>query len=399
MNDGSDFQDTQVERNIVPQLEGLNKGHSPGSTLWISDRNKHPPSMTHRQLDDSAEMDSGNSMDRFRDHGIDWNVTQPMNYMSTQSQSALASLERHPLAKPVERPTSTMETSQNTLSGSKSYLDFQQAHNINALIHPNIFDDSTFHDMSPIEYDSTTDMPFNGYQPRRRRVSIANGQISKLINFEASSHYDRLDDHNDEYERVSSTQQNNSPIISHEDIPFDYNNEESMGPGPNMLNVASTNRSINAAIQEPLVQDSSGGASKSPNHEQQGRPLPAEMPFLDQQFIYNNGVVPNANHSPLPGSTAWKKERSLERNRIAAFKSRQRKRQAHQNLQETIIKQEQHIKNLSKKIEKYEKVFERCKSHLFHKKEDAGSVLGLLKLFNDIDSLDVKDIQTLKIED
>ena len=396
MDDRSDFQDTQVETNIAPRLDNLNKDESSGSTLWISDKDKRPPSLSHSELDDGAQMDSGSSMARFRDPGIDWNVTQPMNYIPTQTLSAFASLERHSLAKPIERPTSTMETNPSTFSEGKNYLDFQQAYNTNALVHPNVFDDNTFHDMRPFVYDSTTEMPINGYQPRRRRVSLANGQISKLINYEASSQYNGLDDDNDEYEQFSP-QQNNSPMISQEGMPFDYN-VEGIGSGPNMLNVASTDRSIDASLHEPLVQAPSG-APKSTNLQQQGRPPTTEMPYLDHQFIYNNEIVPNPSHGPLPGSTAWKKERSLERNRIAAFKSRQRKRQAHQNLQETIGNQEKHIKELSNKVEKYEKVFERCKAYLSQRKEDTGSIFGLLKLFDDIDSLDIKDIQTLKIED
>ncbi|KAH3669080.1 hypothetical protein OGAPHI_001676 [Ogataea philodendri] len=55
-----------------------------------------------------------------------------------------------------------------------------------------------------------------------------------------------------------------------------------------------------------------------------------------QPLLYNNEVIFNPNAGPIHGTTAWKKQRILERNRIAASKCRQKKKVRQEKLQHDI---------------------------------------------------------------
>ncbi|KAG7882188.1 hypothetical protein KL905_000318 [Ogataea polymorpha] len=59
-----------------------------------------------------------------------------------------------------------------------------------------------------------------------------------------------------------------------------------------------------------------------------------EQGVPQQQLFYNNEVIFNPNAGPIHGTTAWKKQRILERNRIAAFKCRQKKKVQQEKLQQ-----------------------------------------------------------------
>ncbi|KAG7699137.1 hypothetical protein KL930_002076 [Ogataea haglerorum] len=59
-----------------------------------------------------------------------------------------------------------------------------------------------------------------------------------------------------------------------------------------------------------------------------------EQGVPQQQLFYNNEVIFNPNAGPIHGTSAWKKQRILERNRIAAFKCRQKKKVQQEKLQQ-----------------------------------------------------------------
>ncbi|KAK8440418.1 hypothetical protein B9J08_03520 [Candidozyma auris] len=84
----------------------------------------------------------------------------------------------------------------------------------------------------------------------------------------------------------------------------------------------------------------------------------AGVPPPNHQLIYNNEVIYSADGGPIPGTAAWKKERLLERNRIAASKCRQRKKQAQQQLQNNISKYEREMKEQRQTLDRYEKLLE-----------------------------------------
>jgi hypothetical protein len=72
-------------------------------------------------------------------------------------------------------------------------------------------------------------------------------------------------------------------------------------------------------------------------------------------------LAANTQGNPIPGTTAWKRARLLERNRIAASKCRQRKKVAQLQLQKEFneIKDENRI--LLKKLNYYEKLISKFK--------------------------------------
>lgn len=69
----------------------------------------------------------------------------------------------------------------------------------------------------------------------------------------------------------------------------------------------------------------------------------------EKPLIYNNEVIFNPNAGPIPGTAAWKRQRILERNRIAASKCRQKKKNLQRRLQqdvETLRKKNQYLEEV-----------------------------------------------------
>lgn len=185
----------------------------------------------------------------------------------------------------------------------------------------NPFDVNSYPMTNPPIFDSTLMLPYTSEGvPRRRRVSISNGQIGQ--------------------------------IVSHEAVVWDGDGdnlmEEVFYPGAQVPPATQTNVPI------PPVGGAVGAAPMqgSPFGLQQQTPVHSDdtaisgMPAPNQQLIYNNEVIYNPSNGPMPGTAAWKKERLLERNRIAASKCRQRKKKAHQQLQDTIVQYEKELKEI-----------------------------------------------------
>lgn len=216
------------------------------------------------------------------------------------------------------------------------------SHGHHFLVFHNAFDVNSYPITNPPIFDSTTMIPYinNDGVPRRRRISISNGQIGQIINHEAffdsdggSSPYDdfippqnqaptapvnNLNDNTTPVENFGLAQ----PAINHQPIATNG----STFPPVNRAEITSNNVFPEAAGVPP------------PNH----------------QLIYNNEVIYNPNNGPIPGTAAWKKKRLLERNRVAASKCRQRKKQAQQELQDNNSKFEVQITKQQIKIKKYD---------------------------------------------
>lgn len=88
----------------------------------------------------------------------------------------------------------------------------------------------------------------------------------------------------------------------------------------------------------------------------------AGVPPPNHQLIYNNEVIYNPNNGPIPGTAAWKRDRLLERNRIAASKCRKRKKQAQQQLTEDLNDLKMENSHLREKLENYDKFFNLIQS-------------------------------------
>lgn len=84
----------------------------------------------------------------------------------------------------------------------------------------------------------------------------------------------------------------------------------------------------------------------------------AGVPPPNHQLIYNDEVIYNPNNGPLPGTAAWKRDRLLERNRMAATKCRQRKKQAQQQLVDDLKDMRSENDQLRAQLDTYEKFFQ-----------------------------------------
>ncbi|EGW34620.1 uncharacterized protein SPAPADRAFT_130700 [Spathaspora passalidarum NRRL Y-27907] len=166
----------------------------------------------------------------------------------------------------------------------------------------NPFDINSYPITNPPIFDSTMLLPItpDGI-PRRRRISISNGQIGQIVNHEA--YFEAI--------AVAPPQQS-------------MQNQMQVIPPP----------------------------AQVPAQQEQSKTQFAGVPPPNHQLIYNNEVIFNPNNGPIPGTAAWKKERLLERNRIAASKCRQRKKQAQMELQNNIDKLEAELKDRDLKIQK-----------------------------------------------
>lgn len=115
----------------------------------------------------------------------------------------------------------------------------------------------------------------------------------------------------------------------------------------------------------------------------------AGVPPPNHQLIYNDEVIFNPNNGPIPGTAAWKKERLLERNRIAASKCRQRKKQAHLKLQDNISKFEKELQSKTDSINNLIKIIKFYNKNLKNYFETGNDDdLQELKKYIEIDDLE-----------
>ncbi|CUM65499.1 uncharacterized protein PRCAT00003144001 [Priceomyces carsonii] len=204
------------------------------------------------------------------------------------------------------------------------------------------FDITSYPMTNPPLFDTTMMLGYNDGVPRRRGLSISNGQIGQImqnINHDTGEH--RNDDFIETETHVSNqsannrhqNHQNHKQVIAH-------STEASHNPLPVLLNGSKNTYS-------PSVQPSDDDLLTSA----------AGVPPPDHLLIYNSEVIYNPNNGPIPGTAAWKKERLLERNRIAASKCRQRKKQAQKQLEDAVQAYEQEISGYMSKIQVFEKLF------------------------------------------
>lgn len=205
----------------------------------------------------------------------------------------------------------------------------------------NPFDFNSYPMTNPPLFDSTMMVPYtlSDGVPRRRRLSISNGQIGQITNHEASLDT-RANENND---RTSGTIRPGSVApLDRSDFPLEVQQPTPDGDGATPVNAAGV---------------------PPPNH----------------LLIYNNEVIFNPNDGPIPGTAAWKRERLLERNRIAASKCRQRKKQAQQNLQESISKYEKLLEESEHQVERYQVLVTKFKEVIKQTIDSKGADLSALE--------------------
>lgn len=163
-----------------------------------------------------------------------------------------------------------------------------------------------------------------GPQPQRnpqRRLSISNGQISQITQMAHSS------------QGLGSGHGHHHPqhVPFNDDMMFNSSQAQQQAPvAP--LPVQIQPQQIPLQIP-PLTPD------EQPRLQQRPSAMAVDFNGVPTQpLIYDNEVIfdPNPQNGPIPGTTAWKKQRILERNRLAASKCRQKKKHQQKKLAEEL---------------------------------------------------------------
>lgn len=253
------------------------------------------------------------------------------------------------------------------------------------MTNPPLFDQSMFYNFNQ-----------GGPPTLRRRISISNGQIGQIINHEAifDENYDLISDaptpveltqpqsKDDFNQSLPINQSINQPFLDSKLNYVDYNQKvvpnvpQQQFPAQLPPNPVSTSSNTATATSQPPTVPSTGGVTGPPNGSattQTTQPSTqnssekdhtsfAGVPPPHHQLIYNNEVIFNPNGGPVPGTAAWKRDRLLERNRIAASKCRQRRKQAQQQLLDDVKELKDENEILKAKLENYEKLVKLMKN-------------------------------------
>lgn len=311
-------------------------------------------------------------------------------------------------------PMAQLPGQRGPVNGAQVVLDPSQTHHLHHLRpnyrHSGNFTRLAFH--NPFEMNSypitnppildSTVIPY-GDLSLRRRISISNGQIGQIVNHEAIFlDDDLLDDLNDLSPYMPT--QNGPPAAAPDQriLLFDVGSQSQSQSHSVQLHQLQQLQQLFAQVPRPLQgpvitahQSNQHGGLRAPFQEMAhlsslATPGPpplgptdvnppasqdmAGVPPPNHQLIYNNEVIYNPNNGPIPGTAAWKKERLLERNRIAASKCRQRKKHAQQQLQDSMNKSKEKIKDQVERLQKYEQllsIYNAALAKHFDTKSDA----------------------------
>ncbi|OBA21011.1 hypothetical protein METBIDRAFT_78107 [Metschnikowia bicuspidata var. bicuspidata NRRL YB-4993] len=204
------------------------------------------------------------------------------------------------------------------------------------------FDPNLYPLTNPPLYDPTM-LPLGPQGgPRRRRISISNGQIGQIVNHEA---FYLDDDSLDEYYDSAGGR---PPAHAHAHAPLPHDDDAPLAPRP-----ASHDHAVGGPL--PLLQPAMLVLGPG-SHAAPAPSSVAGVPPPNQTLVYNNEVIFNPHDGPIPGTAAWKKERLLERNRLAASKCRQRKKNAQQQLQSNMAKFERELQDKTERLGRAEKL-------------------------------------------
>lgn len=289
----------------------------------------------------------------------------------------------------------------NTTNGGATSHNSNHGHSsshsltANGIPFHNPFETQSYPLTNPPIFDYTMKFPYttNDGITRRRRISISNGQIGQIVNHEAFVDYHAADDdipygipkpqdhhHHHQHQQQQQQQSSQHPQTA-----------------PQMNNFLDTSDHVTTPIE---LNESVGVDMKSFGNENSRTTTTtnsgsaAGVPPPNHQLIYDNEVIYNPNDGPIPGTAAWKKERLLERNRIAASRCRQRKKQAQQVLQENISKYQLEVQGLQDKLDQYRQIVKTYNQTIkIHAKECKNfESLTLLRMLEEID-LDEEELK------
>lgn len=194
--------------------------------------------------------------------------------------------------------------------------------------------------------------------PRRRRISISNGQIGQLGEDE------------DNVESIYYSQpppmppQRLSQTIkmepSNEALRLNSGNAD-FATRANFQDLQNESKVMDNVIVDPV---GNGTAMTKQNSE--------------TSSINSNNSMRSTERQTLPGTAAWKKARLLERNRIAASKCRQRKKVAQEQLQKDVVILRNSNKIMKTKLDYYQKLVSKFKRFMeLHMESCGGNKDGL----------------------
>lgn len=234
--------------------------------------------------------------------------------------------------------------------------------------------------------------------PRRRRISISNGQIHQMIDAfhnlkegpsEPTINY-----------QLNHSGHNIVDFINHRDPPTGLEainlstqraaRRPETVPTPSVPVIA-TSPSVRSTLTRSDVSPGEVRVKKEPSAE---RLLVNGDGIPQHQLFYNNELIFNPHDgAPMSGTAAWKRERLLERNRLAASKCRQRKKMAQEKMErkaEILANENRETRRKYLKMRanliKYQTLME---SHL--KECESGS--SSLRVLRELIKLDNEEIQ------
>lgn len=230
------------------------------------------------------------------------------------------------------------------------------------------FEFSNYPMTNPPLFDQTMFINYNqsGNPIPGRRISISNGQIGQIVNHEAIYNDSFFDDPFDDQEISRSASVNKSsqlPNIDQSRVFPRHLPQPPQADAPS-LSVALLDQPLdqlplpnNLAPQVQVSYSVPAGGDQINNPKSADHALYAGVPPSNYQLIYNNEVIYNPNNGPVPGTAAWKKDRLLERNRVAASKCRRRKKEAQRQLIDDLKEVKADNLKLQNKIKHYKKLF------------------------------------------
>ncbi|KAK6461995.1 hypothetical protein DFJ63DRAFT_207106 [Scheffersomyces coipomensis] len=357
----------------------------------------------HSSMDN--QLDSNKMTNQYTTDGQNLLLVNSSNVLSptdTSNNNMIPSNSNGQMSSHNSSNTLTTNTAQTSVSSSNIQQLASQSEpathpssNTTASLFPfhNAFDINAYPVTNPPIFDSTVVLPYysNEGVPRRRRISISNGQIGQIISHEAF-----FDNENP-----------NNPLFDDDEFTFNqqHHNQHQTQDDSHILNQQFQQHLQFQPQQQPqqtlLAHTDASTLPIVPVKQEEIKasvpvdPLAnaAGVPPPNHQLIYNNEVIFSTNNGPIPGTAAWKKERLLERNRIAASKCRQRKKQAHIQLQDNVGKMERQLVERQIKINSYEKLVKRYNDALKAYFAKGGSELSELKKFVNIKKIeDIKDM-------
>ena len=201
--------------------------------------------------------------------------------------------------------------------------------------------------------------PAVAYPPApRRRLSISNGQIGQIsmIVHRSEAQGEQL--------RGNNGSVGNSETVASSNPDTTSRNISVKSELP--ISVPHVQNSQGTSVPVARTQPSSGLANPQVLGHSEIEVDKDGVP--KRQLIYNNQVIFNPNAGPIPGTAAWKRQRILERNRIAASRCRQKKK----NLQKRL---QQDVKSLKRKKQYLEIVLLGLREKMRKYMEESGTGL------------------------